>query len=150
MNNVARLSVIFSLIAISSHFPFPHIRNKTSILDGMIMHAITATNIKSASQSLANMIWKTAQYIYLVVYVSNQIYYVAYCTPSSPCIPSQIIHTNRANLIVASDRTAQDILSPRSIWYVWWVCSFGRCLVVISPNSIGFSTGHAGSSQWWG
>ena len=102
MNNVARLSVIFSLIAISSHFPFPRIRNKMSILDG--------------SQSLTNMIEKQRStfYIYLVVYVSNQIYYVAYCTPSSPCIPSQIIYTNRANLIVVSDRTAQDILSPRS------------------------------------
>jgi hypothetical protein len=56
MNNVARLSVIFSLTTTTNHFPFPQISEKTSILDGMIIHAINATSIKSATQSLAHMI----------------------------------------------------------------------------------------------
>jgi hypothetical protein len=33
MNNVARLSVIFSLTSTTNHFPFPQISEKTSILD---------------------------------------------------------------------------------------------------------------------
>jgi hypothetical protein len=56
MNNVAQLSVIFSLTTTTNHFPFPQISEKTSILDGMIKHAINATSIKSATQSLAHMI----------------------------------------------------------------------------------------------
>jgi hypothetical protein len=56
MNNVARLSVIFSLTSTTNQFPFPQISEKTSILDGMIMHAINVASIKSATQSLAHMI----------------------------------------------------------------------------------------------
>ena len=73
MNRVARLSLIFSLTTTTNHFPFPHIRNKTSILDDMIMHAINANSIKSASQSLAHMIWETALLIHLFICVLNQI-----------------------------------------------------------------------------
>ena len=39
MNSVARLSLIFSLTTTTNHFPFPHICNKTSIMDGTIIHA---------------------------------------------------------------------------------------------------------------
>ena len=56
MNRVARLSLIFSLTTTTNHFPFPHICNKTSIMDGTIIQAINATSIKPASQSLAHMI----------------------------------------------------------------------------------------------
>jgi len=52
MNSVARLSLIFSLTTTTNHFPFPHICNKTSIMDGTIIHAINATSIKPASQYL--------------------------------------------------------------------------------------------------
>ena len=73
MNNVARLSVIFSLTTTTNHFPFPQISEKSSILDGMIIHAINVASIKSATQSLAHMILKTALLIYLFICVSNQI-----------------------------------------------------------------------------
>ena len=56
MNNVAQLSVIFSLTTTTNHFPFPQISKKTSILDGMIIHAINTASIKTASQPLAHMI----------------------------------------------------------------------------------------------
>ena len=36
MNSVARLSLIFSFTTTTSHFPFPHICNKMSIMDGTI------------------------------------------------------------------------------------------------------------------
>lgn len=106
MNSVSRLSLIFSLTTTTNHFPFPHICNKMSIMYGTIIHAINATSIKPASQSLAHMIWESALHIYLFISVSNQVYYTAYCTPSSACILSQIIYTNRSNLIVVSNRTA--------------------------------------------
>ena len=105
MNSVARLSLIFSLTTTTNHFPFPHICNKTSIMDGRIIHAINATSIKPASQSLAHIIWETALHIYLFICVSNQVYYTAYCISSSPCMQSQLIYTNRSNLIVVSNRT---------------------------------------------
>ena len=73
MNNVARLSVIFSLTTTTNHFPFHQISEKSSILDGMIIHAINVASIKSATQSLAHMILKTALLIYLFICVSNQI-----------------------------------------------------------------------------
>jgi hypothetical protein len=73
MNRVARLSLIFSLTTTTNHFPFPHICNKTSIMDGTIIQAINATSIKPASQSLAHMIWESALHIYLFISVSNQI-----------------------------------------------------------------------------
>jgi hypothetical protein len=56
MNNVAWLSIIFSLTTTNDHYPIPQISEKTSILDGMIKHAINATSIKSTTQSLAHMI----------------------------------------------------------------------------------------------
>ena len=131
MINVARLSIIFSLTTTTNHFPFPQISEKSSILDGMIIHAINAASIKSATQSLAHMIWETTLLIYLLICVSNQVYYTAYCTPSSACRISQLIYTNRSNLIVVSNRTAQDILSLPSIWYDWSICSVKRYLVAI-------------------
>ena len=73
MNNVARLSVIFSLTTTTNHFPYPHICNKFLILNGMIIHAINVASIKSATHSLAHMILKTALLIYLFICVSNQI-----------------------------------------------------------------------------
>ncbi len=115
MNNVARLSVIFSLTTTTNHFPFHQISEKSSILDGMIIHAINVASIKSATQSLAHMILKTALLIYLFICVSNQIIQAAYYISSSPCRISQLIYTNQSNLIVVSNRTAQDILSLRSI-----------------------------------
>ena len=56
MNNIAWLSIIFSLTTTNDHYPIPHICNKFLILNGMIIHAINATSIKSATQSLAHMI----------------------------------------------------------------------------------------------
>jgi hypothetical protein len=56
MNYLAWLSIIFSLTTTNDHHPIPHICKKTSILDGMIIHAINATSIKSVTQSLAHMI----------------------------------------------------------------------------------------------
>ena len=73
MNNIAWLSIIFSLTTTNDHYPIPHICNKFLILNGMIIHAINATSIKSATQSLAHMILKTALLIYLFICVSNQI-----------------------------------------------------------------------------
>ena len=92
MNSVARLSLIFSLTTTTNHFPFPHICNKTSIMDGTIIQAINATSIKPASQSLAHMIWESALHIYLFISVSNQVYYTAYCTPSSMHSIPNFIH----------------------------------------------------------
>ena len=56
MNDIAWLSIIFSLTTTNDHYPIPHICNKFLILNGMIIHAINATSIKSATQSLAHMI----------------------------------------------------------------------------------------------
>ena len=73
MNFIAWLSIIFSLTTTNDHYPIPHICNKFLILNGMIIHAINATSLKSATQSLAHMIWETALLIYLLICVSNQI-----------------------------------------------------------------------------
>ena len=40
MNNIAWLSIIFSLTTTNDHYPIPHICNKFLILNGMIIHAI--------------------------------------------------------------------------------------------------------------
>ena len=42
---------------------------------------------------------------------------------------SELIHTNRSKLIVVSNKTAWNILSPRSIWYDQIICSVQRWLV---------------------
>ena len=76
MNNVARLSVIFSLTTTTNHFPFPHICNKTSIMDGTI-NPVAVTRQYDMRISPAHL--------FVHFCVKSGILHCN-CTPSSACI----------------------------------------------------------------
>jgi hypothetical protein len=100
-NNNKLFSLVIYNIYITTtndHHPIPHILNKTSILDGMIIHAINATSIKSVTQSLAHMMRNSPAHFFDHLCVKSDL--GVYWISSSPYMLS------RSNLIVVSNRTA--------------------------------------------